>query len=122
MVPERILTSTALRAVQTARAVAEATGSAAEVLPSRQLYLAAPEDICAIISEFEDDLSPLLVVGHNPGLEELVSFWARTEERMPTAAVARFDVPVAKWSAFGPKSKVHLCGILRPKALASSSD
>jgi phosphohistidine phosphatase len=96
--PDLILSSTALRARDTAFAVAEAFEWSPEVRLSRRLYLAEPAAILARIAEVSAGIECLLVAGHNPGMEDLVSDLANQRERMPTAAIAKFTVDANDWT------------------------
>ncbi|MBI3206107.1 MAG: histidine phosphatase family protein [Myxococcales bacterium] len=115
--PDLILSSTALRARATALAVAEATGWKPELCLRHELYLAAPSRIVQAIVRAPSGVDCLLVVGHNPGMEELVSDLATTRQSMPTAAVARFAIPVDDWAAFAG-ARAELVQVWRPRDVA----
>lgn len=120
LVPDRIVSSTALRALQTARAVAEACGYARGVEATRRLYLASPEEICSVIADLAGDSSPILIVAHNPGVELLVSHWTGRDERMPTAAIARFEV-TSPWRGLTIAGPVKGLGVWCPKQLEDTA-
>ena len=75
------------------------------------LYMAPPNTILALLHALPDSVASVIVVGHNPGLEELVSALAgegsdaaalaSVRAKFPTAALARltFDGP---WKGLGP--------------------
>jgi phosphohistidine phosphatase len=92
-VPELIRCSTALRARQTVELLSPAMGYAGAVEERSDLYLAEPSGYLAALRDLDDRISRVMLVGHNPGLEDLVAQLAGREEPMPTAAVA-----VARWS------------------------
>ena len=72
LIPELILSSDAVRAHLTAEAMADATG--AELLLDARLYHATVADILALIpTVVRDEAATVMIVGHNPGLEELVA-------------------------------------------------
>jgi phosphohistidine phosphatase len=92
--PDSILTSPAVRAAQTARLVAAELGVAdARILAERGLYEASAERIAALAAE-RGQGRRVLVVGHNPGLEDLVRRWGGEAvvrpggKLFPTAAIA----------------------------------
>ena len=71
--PALILSSPAARALRTAQLVAHALDYARDAIAlDRRLYLAEPAAIVEIIAAQNDAIETLLVVGHNPGLTELV--------------------------------------------------
>ena len=98
LVPDLILSSSAVRARNTALAIAEACGHACEVRVLRELYLAEPEDYALLLEKLPDSRSSAMVVGHNPGLEELVEALSGEHQVLPTAALAWIDLPIERWS------------------------
>src|SRR5687767_3163015 len=72
LVAEGLLTSTALRAAETARAVAKACGYEGPIHALRELYLGGPGSYVATVKRLGGDAERVLVVGHNPDLEDLV--------------------------------------------------
>lgn len=69
--PERILTSSARRALVTAELVARACGYRGAVVGDRGLYLASPRQYLAALHGLRASTGSVLLVGHNPGLSEL---------------------------------------------------
>ena len=102
--PNLVLTSPAARALHTAQLVAHAIGYAAEgIALERALYLAEPDDIVAVIEAQDAAIGTLLVVGHNPGLTELVhrllpSFDA---DDLPTSGVVGLEYGGSSWEGIG---------------------
>jgi len=96
--PALILTSPAARASHTARIVASAIDYAHESIAlDRRLYLAEPAAILEIVAAQDAALETLLVVGHNPGLTDLVHRLLPDFDidDMPTGAVVGVDYPDA---------------------------
>ncbi len=94
--PTLILASPAARTLQTARIVAAAVDYAHESIAlERQLYLAEPAAIVEIVAAQDAALETLLVVGHNPGLTDLVHRLLPDfdVDDMPTGAVVGVDYP-----------------------------
>ncbi|MFG0331533.1 MAG: SixA phosphatase family protein [Phycisphaerales bacterium] len=99
IIPDRILSSTAVRARRTAELVASVFGrDATDVELVASLYLAEPEEIVQLLGSLPDDCERPLIVGHNPGLEDLVESLTGARRRMTTAALARVDLELDKWS------------------------
>jgi len=88
IVPERILSSSATRATLTAQIMA-AEFSIHEIHVQPALYLADLTVWKHLLTGLTADQATL-VIGHNPGLENLVSEKAGKPVRFPTAAVAAF--------------------------------
>lgn len=123
-VPARILSSPAERARATAQKCAKAMGLTAEdVTIEPALYEADPEALAGVVAGCPDAVSRLMVVGHNPGLEEFLD-WLLAEplpepddgKRLPTAALARLGLD-DDWASLAAGS-ARLMELQRPKALA----
>jgi phosphohistidine phosphatase len=113
-VPELILSSTAARARATAEAVSQACGDDNTPLLLPELYLADLVICLDQIRALPDDCSTVMVVGHNPGLEELIEYL--TGERCPlgTAALAGLRLPVEHWIDLGRMGSCELVRMWRP--------
>ena len=112
----RVVASTARRADMTARAlVATIDCLEPEQLESRDdFYLAAPSVYMSYLQELDDQISGVVLIGHNPGLESLVELLGDSWETMPTAAIACFDCTATSWSDAEPSS-FRLDHMWRPK-------
>lgn len=73
----------------------------------QHIYLASRETLLGVIRAVSDDEESVLIVGHNPGLQQLVLFLAaaeqeklrrRVSEKFPTAALALLDLDVESWA------------------------
>jgi phosphohistidine phosphatase len=117
ILPDRIVSSTAVRARRTAETVAEACGYDGEIAFTQKLYGADSDDCLAVLSEMHDEDGTVMLVGHNPCLEDLVARLAGRAERMPTAALAVFALPVDSWREVGAGPRGKLLAIWRPKEL-----
>lgn len=95
---DRVLSSTAVRTRETLRLMQESWGSAIDpqVEWCDGLYLAEPRVIWNLFrtaTKDRPDESCLLVLGHNPGMEILISGLAGKDIHVPTAAIAIFQSP-----------------------------
>ena len=114
--PELIISSDAVRARLTAEEMANATGG--QILLDPRLYHASAAEILAVIrSVVEDSVATVMVVGHNPGLEELIARLTGEREPFPTAALAQIRLPIERWSAPDTAIRGALVGLWRPKEL-----
>lgn len=98
IVPDRVVTSTAVRAMQTAELVAEAASLECEVIPESELYLAVPSVYVNLLAELPESIQCPMMVGHNPGIQELVGWLTGRDVVMPTAAVAVIDLEGDTWA------------------------
>lgn len=117
LTPELILTSSAVRAWKTAELVAEQCGYEDEIHVVRALYHAGPETFYEVISQIPDRYSCILVIGHNPGIEELLEDLTGIWERMPTAALAQVNLEFDTWQLVGKIENAELVDLWLPKQL-----
>jgi phosphohistidine phosphatase len=116
--PELVISSDAARARLTAEAMADAAGYPGTILLERRLYHAGPAAIVAVIRDVVDsDLATVMIVGHNPGLEELVAALTGEREEVPTAALAQIALPIDRWAELTTRTPGTLVRLWRPKDL-----
>jgi phosphohistidine phosphatase len=125
--PDIMLVSAATRTRQTAELVQRELETDIRLLET--LYLAPPGRILTSVQAAPEKLSGVMVVGHNPGLEELAGLLAREpvrrkerarrdvlEEKFPTAALAVLDFDIARWRDIRP-GEGALVDFVRPRDL-----
>jgi phosphohistidine phosphatase len=117
LVPQLVISSTALRAVETASAVADAAGYIDEIRCLPSLYGADVADYWAALRLVPNEMDLLMVVGHNPDLEELVETLTGQWRRMPTAALAHLEMPISSWAEAETVQDAKLVGIWYPREL-----
>lgn len=115
LIPDLILSSTAKRARKTAEAVAEASGYEGEVQFIPELYGGGPEAYLDTLHNQPGDHPCVLVVGHNPDLEELVEALTGETVSLPTAALVRIALPVENWEALDAEVEGVLAGVWTPR-------
>ena len=126
MVPEVILCSTAVRTSQTLALMLNVwrnnpvvVDSEPEVHYKRELYLAPASVLVSHASQFAKRES-VLVLAHNPGMEEAVSHLSGCHAEMPTAAIAVFDVTGPNWpSQWFDVAAWKLRNLVKPRELGS---
>ena len=117
LVPEAILSSTAHRARQTAELVAEHAGFQDTIVFVDDLYLATPTACIDVIREEDPSVDRILLVAHNPGLQELVRILTGCSETMVTAAVACVILEINHWRALVSEVSGHLQAFWIPREL-----
>ena len=117
LVPGLILSSTAQRASDTAKIVAEYCGYENEIIFTRDLYHADVETYLWVLGEIPDEVDSVMVVGHNPGMEEVLDFLTGESEWLPTAGLAQIEIPVLSWRNISDDVEGELVHIWRPKEL-----
>jgi phosphohistidine phosphatase len=118
LLPDRIVSSTAKRARKTAEKVAHHCGYGGEIEFSAALYEAHPDDYVRQLQQLPDSEQAVLVVGHNPTLEELLEQLTGQHNSLPTAALAVVDMPIDRWQDLASAPAGRLRTLWRPKDTA----
>jgi phosphohistidine phosphatase len=103
--PERIVTSNAARAIQTAEIVAATIAFQGTIDEEPELYLAGLRDLIDIVHALPDDAMTVVLIGHNPGFLDLINWYAGEDgqrDHLPTAAFAIISAAVEHWADLGP--------------------
>ena len=114
--PALIISSPARRAEQTAVLVKEAAGFGGHIKFEERIYEASPERLLEIIAEQNSRVDSVMLVGHNPGLENLIRALTGETHPMPTAALAVIDLKTDKWSEIN-SSTGKLRTLIRPREI-----
>ena len=129
LVPDLALVSPARRTQETWTLVKDPLGN----LPMRsepRIYEAPPDRLLTVVKGVEAEVSMLLMVGHNPGMQELARLLLGHDDRYahgaaiakyPTAGLAVIDVPVRAWHELSPRSG-RLVRFVTPKILGLGED
>jgi phosphohistidine phosphatase len=117
LIPDLVISSDAVRARLTAEAIAEAARYTGEILLDQHLYLASPADILSLLRTVRESADSVMIVGHNPGLEELVEQLTGERTDLPTAALAQIVLPIDRWRDLKTSARGTLTGHWRPKEL-----
>jgi|SRR5882724_1371939 len=94
-----VLSSSAVRARETTELVLSSGGLSLDVRYDQRIYEGGSLCLLEVISQLEDEMSTVLMVGHNPGLEELLSLLTNRSEHLATGTLAKIDL---KASGQGP--------------------
>ncbi|WKK85194.2 histidine phosphatase family protein [Marivirga arenosa] len=98
-----ILSSGARRALDTAKAFQATLHSPLEI--DDKLYHASSKQLLSIIKSVDDEINSLMIVSHNPGINDLVHYLnSGFQENVPTCGILHFDFEVKKWSATSNKN------------------
>ena len=111
-----VLCSTAIRARETIDLVSKYAKLKSELRFDERIYEATVSELLEILSQLENDRKNVLLVGHNPGFEDLLHVFSGADQRFPTAAMAKIKLKISKWSEpFEDKASVDW--VVRPKEL-----
>jgi phosphohistidine phosphatase len=121
LLPQLAISSTAARARATLDRVMEAADADCEVRLAPEIYGAGPREIIDLLRQLPDRYTRVMVVGHNPGLEELIQRLTGESVAFPTAALARIDCDCRHWRDLDRGEKTKLVQVWRPKELADGA-
>ena len=91
-----VVCSTARRARDTAKRVIEALGCRARY--DDAVYAADADDLLAIVQNLDDADRAVMLVGHNPSMEDLTALLCGRSPAYPTAALGSIDLAVDHWA------------------------
>jgi phosphohistidine phosphatase len=127
--PDLILSSTARRTVETADLVSQRLPGMQQIDCVDSLYLAEPRAVLGVIRATSDTVKTLMIVGHNPGMEQIAAALSREpvkrkerdrfdmiEEKFPTGALAALDFNISRWRDVAP-GQGELIDFVRPRDL-----
>ena len=117
LTPDLILVSTAKRARKTATTVAQHCGDEVELKKKHKLYEAPSAAFVSILREVPDHRQRVLIVAHNPGIEQFLEDLTGRFETMPTAALAQITLGIDSWRDIQPCGMSKLAGVWRPRGL-----
>jgi len=96
--PDLILSSCALRARETIEIIVRSTRLRSELRFDERIYEASATRLIEVVTQIEKNVRSALIVGHNPGMEELLSALTAQTETMPTTALAKITFKTANWN------------------------
>jgi len=123
MTPDYVISSPAERALVTAEKCCKAMGQGSDnIVQQQKIYLADVDDLLEVLRQIPTEASRVLLVGHNPGLEELLLSLtggdvelAEDGKLLPTATLAILEIEES-WSDL-KQSSARLLKVIRPRAL-----
>ena len=111
-----LICSPAVRTRETAELVLKSAKLRVEERWDERIYEASLRDLLQVVSEIPDDKKVAILIGHNPGFEELLAFLTGKTLRMPTAALAKIKFDMS-WKEIEARSG-KLDSFVTPKELA----
>lgn len=107
LIPGQLISSPAERAKQTTELFAKATGmNVSTIIWNENLYYGGARDYLSVIHHAPEHLDEIMLVGHNPLMEETVSLLCNETGkyglRMPTAALVCIEHPAIEWEQIKP--------------------
>ena len=112
LAPDLVLCSTAARTRETWARAQAAGGFTAEVRLIRAIYHGWVPELVRLVRETPEEVATLLVLGHAPGIPDLVEHvgirtesadWTQLDEKYPTSGLAVLSLP-SQWRELGQGS------------------
>ncbi|WP_111670569.1 SixA phosphatase family protein [Algoriphagus litoralis] len=115
IIPDLMISSTALRASETAKITAKILDYPSDKISfDKNLFHASANEILKIIRMQKDSVNTLFVFGHNPGFNELITHLGGKLENLPTSGQFGFKLNATHWSDIN-SSRVGVWFIDYPK-------
>jgi phosphohistidine phosphatase len=113
---DQVISSSAERARQTTQLALMSAGLQVEVRYDDRIYEAGMRRLLTLISRLDNQANSVMLVGHNPGFEELLKTLTGEVHSMPTATLAGIEFDVDDWSQVKARTG-RLTLLLTPKEL-----
>ena len=110
------ISSPAVRARETAQLLLGSDAHGCQVHYDSHVYEASLHDLMCVISELDEGTQTVLIVGHNPGMGELLISLTSLQVGMGTAHLARITLDIKEWCKCEP-GVGRLNWIVSPAAL-----
>ena len=97
--PEVIISSTAIRAFETAKLIAEGIGYKTDnIITRKSIYHAGVDEIYSELFSLDNSINSVMIVGHNPTLTDFVNDFVKPEiDNLPTSSVFSVELKADKW-------------------------
>jgi phosphohistidine phosphatase len=119
LVPEMIITSTAERAQDTARIVADHCHFTGKLYTTPLLYYNDPDQVIELLRKAPERHNCIMIVGHSPGLGMLLAALTGEWHQLTMGSLARITLPTTRWQALGEENQTADLEFYRPQQTAS---
>jgi phosphohistidine phosphatase len=117
LIPDLILSSTAVRAKETVEIIVETLEYDKKIVYSDELYMGEPQAFVNVLKALSDDYNTVVIVGHNPGLEAYIQIIDGEIEALPTAGLGQLVLVLDHWEELTFETMGDLVGFWTPKTL-----
>ncbi len=100
---DKIISSTAVRALKTAEIISEVMGHEAKIVQKPDLYMASENAYMDVLASLDEKTKSVMIVSHNPGTEWIIEYLSGRTFEIPTAAYVRLGFK-GKWKDLGENS------------------
>jgi phosphohistidine phosphatase len=121
LIPGLIISSDAERAQKTAERAASSMKYKEALQLRNELYTVGTESYIETVINLKDNISSVMLVGHNPDLEEVVEYLSGITMVIPTSTLVRIDFDIPKWSDL-TQGAGNITLVIKPKGLIPNLD
>jgi phosphohistidine phosphatase len=93
-----VISSPAVRARETTELVLDSAGFDVEPHFEERIYEADVPTLLEVVRSIPDSANTAILVGHNPGFENLLGYLTGENRHMPTCALARIEFDATSWN------------------------
>ena len=115
--PDQIISSTATRAKDTVAGLLETLSAEGDVTYTRELYHADVDTLLEQLQTLPDEIEIVMLVGHNPGMDDFLDVICDEQEHMPTAAIAEIEFDISHWQELTDHTPAELKHLWKPKEI-----
>jgi phosphohistidine phosphatase len=117
LLPDLIVASSAKRCRKTAEHVIHSSGYRGEARIYGELYEAGADKLRNFLANLDDSIHRVLLIAHNPGMEELLEPLVGAYTPLSTAALAHVDLKTDSWRDLNADARGDLIKVWQPREL-----
>ena len=114
LLPDLIISSTAKRAKDTAVLTANTSGYRNTIALTQDLYETTTEGFIKILRQVAEPCASVMLVGHNPEMEEFVGHLINQSFGLGTAHLVHLKLPIESWKDLKQDTRAKLVDLLQP--------
>ena len=114
-VPQSLISSDSRRTRQTWEAMTALHDEEITPLWNQHFYLAGTEAICSALEDLDDEITDVMVLGHNPGWEAALAYFTGEYHTLTTSNAVLLSAQADHWTDLLRPKAFELVSILRPR-------
>lgn len=122
LIPDLIISSSAVRARETADIVAENLSFGKQIIAIDNLYMGEPLDFINALKILNNKYASVMIVAHNPGLEAYLQIIDGDIESVPTGALGQLVLALDDWKDISLDTMGDLISLWKPKELREKEE
>ncbi len=114
-VPDCIVASDAVRAVQTAEVIKDQCGYNGEINADPELYDATEETWLEVLRNQDNSCNRIAMIGHNPAMEALTQLLVGKHHKMKPGTAAVIEIDSEDWRSISQNAGTKLLALIKPR-------